>query len=241
MPGKLAMQKVQAGRRLPGISPVGQVDWITVDQGYAAQVAEKQRLIADRVADVYQMRPAAEAAAVELLAEVLVLLRARSDFGVDGAVVQTPDGRAVDTADGPPLLVLSQILQEDFCIHLKDGGEHHLMGALMCFPASWTLAEKIGQPLTRIHAPVDEYDAGLAQRVQRLFDGVKVGQPMWRANYLTYPDPVLFQPKHEWDDRHGERGDDAYVRSERQTILRLPQSQAVVFAIHTTVVLRSEV
>lgn len=232
-------QKAQAARRLPGTTPVGQVDWITVTEDYSRQLAEKSRLIARRKPDVYQMRPAAEAAAAELLEEVLELLRGRSGFDVEGPIVRCPDGREVRYYDLPPLLALGHILQEDLCLHVKQDGSHHLMGALLCFPASWTLAEKIGKPLTAIHAPVSEYDAPLAKRVQRLFDGVQVGQPLWRANYLTYADPALFQPKREADARETVPQDDAFLRSERQTIFRLPETRAVVFAIHTTVAPRA--
>jgi len=210
-------QRDQAVRRLPGIRPVGQADWITVDGSYAAQMAEKAQLMAARRDAVYQMRPAAQAAAEELSQVVCALLRDRADFVVADDVVRCPDGREVHLHHAAPLLVLGQILQEDLCIHLPIDGVHHLMGALLCFPASWTLAQKIGKPLTAIHSPVPEYDEALAARVQRLFDGVQVGQPIWRANFLlelrVLSSPVLISP--------------------------LPRTRAVVFAIHTTVAQRA--
>jgi hypothetical protein len=54
----------------------------------------------------------------------------------------------------------------------RRGDEHVLTAAVLCFPASWHLADKIGRPLTTIHVPVKVYDETLARRVQRLFDGV---------------------------------------------------------------------
>lgn len=220
---------------LPGIRPVGQVDWITVDACYTAQIALKQTLLAQMPERVYQMRPDAELAAAELLDMTLQLLATRADFTVGPDGVLCPDGRLVVLRDRPPLMVLSQLLQEDLCLHLKQGGVHHLMGALLCFPASWTLAEKIGRPLVGIHAPVHEYDDKLARRVQRLFDGVQVGQPIWRANLLRYDDPALHQPREEANPRPVGTSNSLYERSERQTLFRLPQSGAVVFAIHTVV------
>lgn len=229
-------QMRQAAQRLPGVRPVGQADWITVDANYADQIAEKQVLLGRHKSAVYQMLPAAADAAAELLEEVLALLLYRSDFALSDGLVTCPDGRSVDVGRGDPLIVLSQVLQEDLCIHLKSGEVHYLMGALLCFPASWTLAEKIGKPLVGVHAPVDAYDAQLAKRVQRLFDGVQVGRPLWRANALRYEDPALYQPRAEADKRPGygtERGQ--FMRSERQTLFRLPRTRAVVFAIHTIV------
>lgn len=232
--GKIpALQREQARMSLPGIRPVGQADWVTVDDCYTAQITHKQALLADIPERVYQMRPAAEPAAAELLDVVLQLLATRDDFTIGAGEVICPDRRRVILDDRAPLLVLSQILQEDLCLHLKQDGAHHLMGALLCFPASWTLAEKIGKPLIGVHAPVAEYDAELARRVQRLFDGVQVGMPIWRANLLRYADPKLYQPRSEANPRPVGQPDSPYERSERQTLFRLPKTGAVVFAIHT--------
>jgi hypothetical protein len=85
---------------------------------------------------------------------------------------------------------------------------------------------------------VPVYDAGLAARVQRLLDAVRPGQPLWRANALDYVDPALFQPRSEADKRPPDRGARGYIRSERQCLVRLPRTQAVVFSIHTYVVRR---
>jgi hypothetical protein len=69
--------------------------------------------------------------------------------------------------------------------------------------------------------------------VQRLFDAVRPGAPLWRANVLAYADPALHHP-------HPKRpGPAAYVRSERQAIARLPETGAVVFSIHTSLVARA--
>ena len=106
-----------------------------------------------------------------------------------------------------------------------------LTAAALCFPANWRLADKIEQPLTGIHAPVEEYDADIARRVQRLFDGVRAGRPLWRFNKLRYADADLHQPRRRETGR-----DMPFIRSERQCILRLPESDAVAFTIHTYVV-----
>ena len=130
-----------------------------------------------------------------------------------------------------PLLTLGRLVQEDICLLEKRGEEHVLTGAVLCFPANWRLAEKINRPLLGIHAPVPEYDENIARRVQRLFDGVRVGRPLWRFNKLSYSDADLHQPYKKTD------GDvTPFIRSERQCILRLPRTDAVVFSIHTFVV-----
>ncbi len=82
---------------------------------------------------------------------------------------------------------------------------------------------------------IDEYDDNITRRVQRLFDGIQVGRPLVRFNALRYRDASLFQPRREGDRRPRPLGDVEYVRSERQCLFRLPRTDAVVFAIHTTV------
>ena len=149
-----------------------------------------------------------------------------------------PDGVEVAVDRTDPLLTLSRLIQEDICILERRGEEHVLSAALLCFPAAWTLAEKLGRPLTRIHVPVPAYDDGIAARVQRLFDGVQAGRPLWRANLLRYDNSDLFQPYTEAMRRKVGAPDSPFERSERQTVFRLPRTGAVVFAIHTTVIRR---
>ncbi len=78
---------------------------------------------------------------------VLAELDQRPDFRVSPGRVIRPDGQAVAIDPADPFLTLSQLVQEDLCLHHKRGEEHVLTAALLCFPAAWTLAEKIGRPL----------------------------------------------------------------------------------------------
>ncbi len=220
---------------MPGMEPLGQLDWIVVDDGYSAQLREKARLFETQRQTVSETLRDADAAVNEVLEQVLVLLQERADFSVSGNRVVRPDGEIVEVDSEDPLLTISKLIQEDICILQKQDDEHVLTAALLCFPASWTLAEKIGKPLIRIHAPVQSYDSSIAKRVQRLFDGVQIGKPMWRSNRLAYVDPTLFHPRQEDKPRAEDHANAKFDRSERQTVWRLPKTGAVVFSIHTTV------
>lgn len=230
-------------RRLPGMQPVGVGEWLAVDDAYCAQMAERQRLITTMPARVLACpvemgaEPRAQAAAVGLLHRVLAELPALG-FGVHGSEVTCPDGRSVAVDLSAPLRTLGLLVQEDFCILQRPEGadEHVLTGAVLCFPSRWTLSEKLGRPLVAIHAPVPEYDATLASRVQRLFDAVRLEQPLWRANTLAYGEPRLFNPLREADDHSLPKDAPPYVRSERQTLVRLPVGDTVIFSIHTYLV-----
>ena len=222
--------------RLPGIQPVKDGDWLRLDEAFTEQMAERDRLIREHRDAVHALLPEAEPAALELLRMIVEQELPRlGGYQISNGEVVRPDGQRVLLDEAEPLVTLGRLVQEDFVIHLKSGEEHRFMGAILCFPASWTLAQKIGKPLTGVHAVVEEYDAGIAARVQRLFDGVRVGQPMWRANALLYEDPSLHQPRLEGEVRPKPQSRN-YLRSERQCLMRLPVSGAVVFSIHTTIV-----
>lgn len=227
-------------RKLPGIQPLAPESWLVPDDAFAAQMAERERLLTSARADVLRLDAGAMAPAQELL-EMAAEAVDPGSFAT--GVVTRADGIRVALDREDPLGSLGRITQQDFCILQKPEGadEHVLTGAVLCFPASWTLAEKFLRPLTAIHIPVESYDAGLAARVQRLFDGVQQGRPLWRFNALWYHDPALHQPRSEHAPRVAPpEGQAQYLRSEKQVILRLPRTRAVVFSIHTFVVARQD-
>lgn len=219
-------------RRLPGIQPLTLTDWLLRDAAYDGQMALRDRLIASQRADVQRLSSQGQAAAQELLATVLGLLRQSSAYQVEETWVKRPDGVVVPVLAEDPLGTLGQLVQEDFCLLQKQDGEHVLTGAVLCFPASWSLADKYMKPLGLIHQPVGEYDGDIGKRVQRMFDMMRSEQPLWRSNVLLYDVPSLFTPF----AKARQTGDEGYVRSERQSLVKLPKTGAVVFSIHTYLV-----
>ena len=218
--------------RLPGIQPITDDSWIGVCDAYGAQMAERDRLIADCPELVHALPNAAMPAALELYDRVLDKLRGIAGFEVGANAVRRPDGVRVVLNRAAPLLTLGRLVQEDLCLMQRVGDEHALTAAVLCFPASWTLAEKLGRSMLGIHIPVATYTEDLARRVQRLFDAIRPEQPLWRMNFHIYENPALFHPQRE-TDRHPTARQGAYVRAERQCLLRLPQTEAVLFSIHT--------
>jgi dimethylamine monooxygenase subunit A len=221
--------------RLPGVQPVAGDDWLRVDDAFAGQMGERDRLTLGHAPLVHALLPEAEAAAGELYARVLAYVRGTPGYAVTASRVTRPDGVVVGLDAGQPLLTLGRLVQEDLCILQDDGTEHVLTGATLCFPASWTLREKIGRPMGAIHAPVHDYDARIATSVQRMMRAIQPGQMLWRANALVYDDATLHQPRVE-GARRPRPVEGLYLRSERQSFVRLPVTGAVVFAIHTYVV-----
>lgn len=207
------------------------------DEAFEGQMALRDDLLNTRREAVVALDACAHEAACELLELVVSLV-------YPGATdqVQRRDGVVVVLDQSDPMGTLGRLVQEDLCILQDRNGEHVLTGAVLCFPASWMLGEKFMRPLTGIHEPVDSYDDNIARRVQRLFDGVRPGRPIWRFNALWNDVPDLHLPRSERDPRPFRTVDEAqFLRSERQVIVRLPKTNAVVFSIHTYVLDRKDV
>ncbi len=219
--------------RMPGILPLDPAEWILIDDAYAGQMALRDELIKGRPEDVLLIDLSAAEAASELLSFVLTSIAALPGFQVGQESVRRPDGGLVTLDRADPLATAGRLVQEDLCIMQPRGAEHVLTAAVLCFPASWTLAEKFLRPLIGIHGPIAAYDDDIARRVQRLFDAIRPERPMWRANAHLWKEARLFAPRTEADPRPPVSWPAPYLRSERQCLSRLPRTGAVVFSIHT--------
>ena len=74
-------------------------------------------------------------------------------------------------------------------------------------------------------------------RTNRVFEAIRVGRPLWRVNWLVSTTPELHLPLglEEKSVSRGDPREELWLRTERQTLLRLPGSGAVVFGIKTSV------
>ncbi|GMG82271.1 DUF3445 domain-containing protein [Paralimibaculum aggregatum] len=202
--------------RPPGLMPLEGLPLAVRDADFAAQMAERERLLAERPDEVLACLPGAEAAAEELAA----------------LFAGTASGRAA-------LAALGRSTAEDWCLLMPDAAaaEYRLVAAVLCFPSRWSLAEKIGRPLTAIHVPVPDYDGVMARRVNRVFEALRPGRGLWRVNWLVHDTAALHLPKGTAEKvaERPELSGPLYLRTERQTLTRLPQTGAVAFGIKTSV------
>jgi len=218
----------EAREQLPGVQALKDQPFLLPGPDFAGHMALRLALVQNHKSEVLYESALIEDTCNELLDHVTENLG--DDYDVRKEIIVRPDGFVVPR-ELSPLYQLALLVQEDFCVLEKRGDEHVLVAALLCFPAGWLLAAKINRPLIKIHDTVEPYTEDIAIRVQRLFDGVKVGQALWRANSLKYHDPSLFQPYKTETPQSAPR----FLRTERQLIFRLPVSKAVVFSIRTTV------
>ena len=224
----------------PGVGPLAPEDWLHSDETYQAQMAMRDALIAETPEDVIAVLPGAEAACAELRDLVAAEVVARHGARMSGGDIVRADGVRVGLDGDRAIAVAGRLAQEDFLVMDKPEGaaEHVLTAGVLCFPAHWTLSEKIGRPLIRIHRPVPDYERNLAPRVQRFFDAVRPEKPLWRANWHFSATPEIRTPVREADKAiapAAPAGERRWLRVERQTVRRLPRSGAVIFAVRTLI------
>jgi hypothetical protein len=227
-----------------GLVTVPEVEWFDIDEHYPAEIAERQRLMAERPAEVFGIAPGAGAACAETLTMLIEhLTRVHPDwFACDGVTLQNRlSGEAWPLAPADPLALSGRLVQEDLClIEASDAGPR-LTAAILCFPSRWRLHEKLGRPLPEVHAKVPFYGDRLARPVDRFMGHVRPGHIAARLNWSVMEDPTLFQPAGKWRTAHDaaiteqNAGDRLFLRVERQTLRRLPVSGAVLFGIRVHV------
>ena len=113
----------------------------------------------------------------------------------------------------------------------QDGRGWRLTAGILCFPTYWRLHDKIGLPQEQIHGPVPHYADDLAPTVNRFFDRLTPDRIMGRRNWGFASEPLLFLPDKSVLVERTTSVDELWLRSERQTLRRLPATGAIVFAI----------
>lgn len=229
-----------------GIKEIDEREWIDIDGHYAAHMAEKARLLGERHGEVFDALSGSEAAQGECLTRLLEHLTKHRPGIVEteGSTIRTGwDGAVLDREAfaATPLDLAGRLVQEDLCLMEPHADGHRLIAASLCFPARWRLADKIGRPMSAIHDPVPDFNARLNRPVERFFSGIAADQFYMRLNWSVLDDPALFQAT-----GHGRGGfdpsispesvvDRLYIRIERQTFRRLPETGVLVFGIKTIV------
>jgi hypothetical protein len=229
---------------MAGLQTLELQDWIEPDEHFASELIEKERLLRERHHDVFAVLPEALAGSTEVLELLAVHLPSRFP-----ALYRREDNLFYNLVTHQrwnlsqqvlhPLDLAGRLVQEDLCLMQHDpaSNTYRLVGASLCFPTRWRLADKMGKSLTVIHEPVPGYEEELASTVDRFFERLRVEKPVWRINWGLIDDPTLFQPT-----GHGRKGlnlditaenagEKLWIRMERQTLRRLPHTQDVLFTI----------
>jgi hypothetical protein len=225
-----------------GARPLDPARWIVTDARLAADLAAKRELLATRHDEVVALEPGTEAAQAELRDLVVRHLddAHRTTHRRDGDEMEVlADGRRIRLDADPPLVTAARLVQDDLVLMRRGPAGWRLAAAVLCFPSSWRLADKFGRPIHEVHAPVPGFGAGTrnGELIARMFDNMRADTPMIRWNWSLYGDDALFHPHDSPPQRFGsgEIAGRVFLRVERQTLRRLPDSGDIAFLIRVAV------
>jgi dimethylamine monooxygenase subunit A len=202
-------------------------DWLDVGSDRDDLLSLKATLLAERYDDVFALL---DDRANEEGAEAARLVRDNMRTYYPDVVLAAPDHLS-------PLDAAGRLVVEDLCLMGERHGQLVLTGASLCFPNRWRLADKLGHTMADIHVPVAQYAEHVGSATDSFLERLSVDRPVWRANWGVVDDPTLFQPT-----GHGLTGGatsanpaELFLRVERQALIRLPETRAILFSIRTLV------
>ncbi len=233
-----------------GLVPMREETFLDIDDDYVIEMREKARRLRDDYNMAFSAQPGSEPGQRETLNLLLDHLityyphyfrvsdRSDSDGNIENLLIGE-HWRIADFAKAP-LDLAARLVQEDLCVMTPDGkGTYVLTAGSVCFPLRWELTDKMGLPMAGIHHPVPDYDDKLAAPADRYMVGLKTHKPSWRCNWsiVDSPDLYLKQKRHKQQSDNTVTSENAgqklWIRSERQTLRRLPTSGDVLFTIRT--------
>ncbi|HEY0756954.1 MAG TPA: DUF3445 domain-containing protein [Ktedonobacteraceae bacterium] len=141
-----------------------------------------------------------------------------------------------------PLDWVGRQMQEDLLILRRTDAEGmSLVAGQLCFPNAWCLDDKMQQSFVAIHQSVPFFAEYLGRSSSLLLQRLKAGRPVWRLNWSFKTTARLNQTPHFHHEEvqaarqitRENAGERCFLRIERQGLVRLPVTNAVLFTIHT--------
>ncbi|KAI5456029.1 hypothetical protein BGZ63DRAFT_98876 [Mariannaea sp. PMI_226] len=222
---------------------------ITIDEDYLDRIALRQKLIAKYPDDVHGCVPGGEAAVRELYHYLMVQylpVRFPTLFTLSADnttllnhVTRRPFPTSPPSDSLAALRILGETVEEELFLLLNTPRGHRLFAVMCCFPSDFEPMEKLGKTLTEIHGPVPSYNK-IGPSMERFFEKLQVGKGVKRANWGVQTHSELFSCKANKSIPAGESGENdkidmetTFLRSELQTLTRLPKTQAILFSFKT--------
>lgn len=145
-----------------------------------------------------------------------------------------------------PLLVVTKISMEDYFVVTKDAetGSYICVGVSVCFGGGgFPITPIVGTNLDDVHKPVPYYETSLKKSMNKWFARFK--DPVERAScHIVWDDELNCS---ELYSKYRELNEKDYrdyistipfekfsVRAERQSLVKLPKSEAIIFTNHPT-------
>jgi hypothetical protein len=153
------------------------------------------------------------------------------------AMVALATGQTPDPAL-PPLLAAARLVPDDLVLMEKRGESWTTTALSLCAGSFFTAQQALGLSLDGLHGPAAPgVDETMLTRMRRMFDHIPEGKILQRRNWtvvsdsaLSIPDPAPMRAAIAEIDP-ADAGRRLFIRVERQTLRRLPQTGGVLFTI----------
>lgn len=148
--------------------------------------------------------------------------------------------RVLGGADAAPVLPARTALEvaalsvpDDLVVlDVEAPGGPRIVAAVVCAPNRWDPRDKIGRPMSLVHAPVPGYAEQIGAATDSLLGRLAPERPVWRSNWALLADRSPHQAR-IWDADRRCAPEDLWLRVEEQTLSKMPVTGAVLFAIRT--------
>ncbi len=220
-----------------GLTQIPPERWIETGGDLERYLAEKDRQLGEDRDAVFQTVSGSEQAQAEAL-ETLV-----AHLLNDHATVYTRSDNTLAFLDRrislealePPLLTAGALVADDLVLLENRDDGWRVTAGFVAFPSSWSLKEKAGKTIGEIHGPVPDFEPGSRNDglINRMFDRIAPGRVVERFNWSIYPEADLDWPPEKGARLARKHFDPAtnFIRVERQTLRKLPETGAMLFTI----------
>ncbi|HSL73062.1 MAG TPA: DUF3445 domain-containing protein [Ilumatobacteraceae bacterium] len=212
-----------------GVRPLDLEHWIELGSDADAAIAAKPTLM-DRYPDtVFAVLDERVAEESQEVADTLVAHLRRRWPNRYGDVELDPALHPLDAA--------ARLVPEDLVLLVERDGRLVFGGGSVCFPNRWDLRSKLGLSMAEVHAPVDRLNEQLEVPIDGFFERLTPERSFWRLGWGVLDTSDWFTPVDGTAaprPRALEPGW-AYLRVERETLRRFPESQCILFTIRTYV------
>ncbi|MDB6031088.1 MAG: hypothetical protein JWM16_1426 [Verrucomicrobiales bacterium] len=136
-------------------------------------------------------------------------------------------------------LTLGKCLEPDFLLLQPDlAGSPRLLGGVVCFPSHWSLADKLGKPMSLIHEVVPGLNDTLGKQIGSFLNKLRPGVAWLRSNWGIARTPELNDHPSRALPRLGPEvtTEEVWLRLEHQALVALPKTGGILFGIRVEVI-----
>lgn len=214
-----------------GVRPLDLDDWIELGpdaEGPGGWIAQRAVLLAEHRDTVFAALDGVESESREVGDAVVEHLRSQwpARFG------------HVELGDGlHPLEAASRLVPEDLVLMVDRDGRLVVGAGSVCFPNRWDLPSRIGRSIAEVHAPVARLNETLETEVDRFLDRLRPDRPFWRLGWGIIDVDDGYTPANGTGRPRptAPAASELFVRVERETLRRFPDTGCVLFTIRTYV------